>query len=95
MYEIFLTIVERFHCNNFLSHLSRMFSPPFNQSLFIKFPHFNNAPNFISLNHRYRKAKIDCLSVVMCPLLAQLKTGFFSIFLLRLFTVLISKQGKP
>ncbi len=24
--------------------------------------------------------KIDCLSVVMCPLLAQLKTGFFSIF---------------
>ncbi len=23
---------------------------------------------------------IDCLSFVMCPLLAQLKTGFFSIF---------------
>jgi len=41
------------------------------------------------------RPKIDCLSVVMCPLLAQLKTGFFSIFLLRLFTVLQSKQGKP
>ncbi len=26
------------------------------------------------------RPKIDCLSVVMCPLLAQLKTGFFSIF---------------
>jgi hypothetical protein len=28
--------------------------------------------------HRYRKAKIDCLSLFMCPLLAQLKIGFFS-----------------
>ncbi len=26
------------------------------------------------------RPKIDCLSVVMCPLPAQLKTGFFSIF---------------
>jgi len=26
------------------------------------------------------RPKIDCLSVVMCPLLVQLKTGFFSIF---------------
>ncbi len=26
------------------------------------------------------RPKIDCLSFVMCPLLAQLKTGFFSIF---------------
>ncbi len=26
------------------------------------------------------RPKIDCLSLVMCPLLAQLKTGFFSIF---------------
>ncbi len=34
------------------------------------------------------RPKIDCLSVVMCPLLAQLKTGFFSIFLLQVFTVL-------
>jgi hypothetical protein len=25
-------------------------------------------------------AKIDCLSLFMCPLLAQLKTGFFSSF---------------
>ncbi len=25
-------------------------------------------------------AKIDCLSLFMCPLLAQLKTGFFSCF---------------
>jgi hypothetical protein len=41
------------------------------------------------------RLKIDCLSVVMCPLLAQLKTGFFSVFLLRLFTVLPSEQGKP
>ncbi len=31
-------------------------------------------------NHRYRKAKIDCLSLFMCPLLAQLKIGFFSSF---------------
>jgi hypothetical protein len=30
-------------------------------------------------NHRYRKAKIDCLSFVMCPLLAQLIIGFFSL----------------
>jgi hypothetical protein len=30
--------------------------------------------------HRYRKAKIDCLSLFMCPLLAQLKIGFFSSF---------------
>jgi hypothetical protein len=30
--------------------------------------------------HRYRKAKIDCLSLLMCLLLAQLKIGFFSSF---------------
>ncbi len=30
--------------------------------------------------HRYRKAKIDCLRFVMCPLLAQLKISFFSSF---------------
>jgi len=30
--------------------------------------------------HRYQKAKIDCLSLFMCPLLAQLKIGFFSSF---------------
>ncbi len=30
--------------------------------------------------HRYRKAKIDDLSLFMCPLLAQLKIGFFSSF---------------
>ncbi len=30
--------------------------------------------------HRYRKAKIDCLSLFMCLLLAQLKIGFFSSF---------------
>jgi hypothetical protein len=34
----------------------------------------------IGLAHRYRKAKIDCLSLFMCPLLAQLKIGFFSSF---------------
>ncbi len=33
-----------------------------------------------SSNHRYRKAKIDCLRFVMCPLLAQLEIGFFSSF---------------
>ncbi len=32
------------------------------------------------LIHRYRKAKIDCLSLFMCPLVAQLKIGFFSSF---------------
>ncbi len=26
------------------------------------------------------RPKIDCLSFVMCPLLAQLKIGFFSLF---------------
>ena len=31
-------------------------------------------------NHRYRKAKIDCLSFVMCPLLAQPIIAFFSSF---------------
>jgi hypothetical protein len=30
--------------------------------------------------HRYRKAKIDCLSLFMCPPLAQLKIAFFSSF---------------
>jgi hypothetical protein len=30
-------------------------------------------------NHRYQKAKIDYLSFVMCPLLAQLKIGFFAV----------------
>jgi hypothetical protein len=34
--------------------------------------------------------KIDCLSFVMCPLLAQLIIGIFS-FLLQLFTVLMKK----
>ncbi len=33
-----------------------------------------------SVKHRYRKSKIDCLSLFMCPLLAQLKIGFFSSF---------------
>jgi hypothetical protein len=39
--------------------------------------------------HRYRKAKIDCLSFVMCPLQAQLILAFFFLFffLLRPFTV--------
>jgi hypothetical protein len=32
------------------------------------------------MHHRYRNAKIDCLSLFMCPLLAQLKIGFFSSF---------------
>jgi len=31
-------------------------------------------------NHRYRKAKIDCLSFVVCPLLAQPIIAFFSAF---------------
>ena len=41
--------------------------------------------------HRYRRPKIDCLSFVMCPLLAQLKIGFFSSFLLLLFTFLMKQ----
>ncbi len=45
---------------------------------------------FIGLNHRYRRAKIDCLSFAMCPLLAQLIIGFFS-FLQQPFTVLMKK----
>ncbi len=41
----------------------------------------NCRPKFILCgSHRYRKAKIDCLSLFMCPLLAQLKIGFFSSF---------------
>jgi hypothetical protein len=36
--------------------------------------------NLIGYCHRYQKAKIDCLSLFMCPLLAQLKIGFFSSF---------------
>jgi hypothetical protein len=31
-------------------------------------------------HHRYRKAKIDCLSFVMCPLLAQPIIAIFSSF---------------
>ncbi len=34
----------------------------------------------LDLYHRYRKAKIDCLSLFMCPLIEQLKIGFFSSF---------------
>jgi hypothetical protein len=34
----------------------------------------------LSYDHRYRKAKIDCLRFVMRPLLAQLEIGFFSSF---------------
>jgi hypothetical protein len=36
-------------------------------------------------------AKIDCLSLFMCPLLAQLIIGFFSLFWLQPFTVLMKK----
>ncbi len=42
-------------------------------------------------SHRYRKAKIDCLSFVMCPLLAQPIIAFFSFFLLWPFTVLMKQ----
>jgi hypothetical protein len=35
---------------------------------------------FVHFIHRYRKAKIDCLRFVMCPLLAQFKICFFSSF---------------
>jgi hypothetical protein len=35
----------------------------------------------LSLNHRYPIAKIDRLSFVMCPLVAQLIIGFFSFLL--------------
>jgi hypothetical protein len=38
------------------------------------------ADKAVGLNHRYQKAKIDFLRFVMCPLLAQLKIGFFSSF---------------
>ncbi len=46
------------------------------------------AKTFPPKNHTYRRAKIDCLSFVMCPLLAQLIIGFF---LLRPFTVIMKK----
>jgi hypothetical protein len=47
---------------------------------------------FHSTIHRYGKAKIDCLSFVMCPLLVQLIIGFFFLFfLLRPFTVLMKQ----
>jgi hypothetical protein len=36
-------------------------------------------------------SKIDSLSFVVCPLQAQLITGFFSFFLLRQFTVLMKQ----
>ncbi len=36
--------------------------------------------NAVASSHRYRKAKIDCLSFVMCPLLAQLIIAFFFLF---------------
>jgi len=34
----------------------------------------------MEFSHRYRKAKIDCLSFVMCPLLEQPIIAFFSSF---------------
>jgi len=34
----------------------------------------------VTKQHRYQKAKIDCLSFVMCPLLAQPIIAFFSSF---------------
>jgi hypothetical protein len=36
--------------------------------------------NIVMQSHRYQKAKIDCLSFVMCPLLAQPIIAFFSSF---------------
>jgi len=45
--------------------------------------------------HRYRKAKIDCLSFVMCPLLAQLIIAFFFLFFCcSLLQYYFSKQGR-
>ncbi len=41
-------------------------------------------------DHRHLSI-IDCLSFVMCPLLAPLVIVFFSFFLLRLFTVLMKQ----
>ncbi len=41
--------------------------------------------------HRYQKAKIDCLSFVMCPLLAQLIIAFFCCGRLQYY---FSKQGR-
>jgi hypothetical protein len=31
----------------------------------------------VSISHRYRNSKIDCLRFVMCPLLAPVFQGFF------------------
>ena len=42
-------------------------------------------------NHRYQKAKIDCLSFVMCLLLTQPIIAFFSSFLVRPFTLLMKQ----
>ena len=42
-----------------------------------------------------KRPKIDCLSLVMCLLLAQHKTGFFSIFCCGCLQYYRSKQGKP
>ncbi len=41
---------------------------------------FDDVQVLIYMDHRYRKAKVDCLRFVMCPLLAQLEIGFFSSF---------------
>jgi len=41
----------------------------------------------LSLDHRYRMTKIDCLRFVMCPLLAQVFQG--RLFLMQPLTVLM------
>ncbi len=45
----------------------------------------------VCCSHRYWKAKIDCLSFVMCLLLAQLIIGFFFLFFAAAFTVLMKQ----
>ncbi len=44
----------------------------------------------MNTTHRHL-SNIDCLSFVMCPLLAPLVIGFFLSFLLQLFTVLMKQ----
>ncbi len=63
-----------YNCLHFLKRAVPFCLPPVGRNWQLISPHYKRS------SHRYRKAKIDCLRFVMCPLLAQLEIGFFSSF---------------
>ncbi len=61
-----------------LAKILQLFTNIKNRKTFIKV--FYAKHDGLGLEHRYRKSKIDCSRFVMCPLLALVFQGFFSLF---------------